>query len=384
MGRLKLSVALLVLTMSWQVSTAVAQEEDGLNNQNCTAILESYAANPKSVPKSVADACQQAINIAPGAGSPKPVAAAPAVDPCAGPGAQSSVQCWGPWAPPLSPAAGGATPPAATLKPHEYPTRPEILAIKDPDPVTPCDPGLPCGFATVVDGIGNVDTADNTTFARFDLAQDGTEFIVDAVDGRQFDSVDGMGTIFTARPDNYENMRSAGADGDLRSRLVARVLRQGSEIQAAGDVWAHGNAATGIANSGFFAWGVAISQADIDSLTNLGGTLNFSGVMSVDNSTVANISMTYGSSSTWSGDWTNPAYSFSAGGAVAGAGFLSDPAQFSSNVNSGFVQGGLVGSSGSRAAAHIIEVDLQGHGLVRDVGLLGETGGTGPGPTPLP
>ncbi len=382
MGRLKFSVALLVLAMPWQAATVLAQDASELNAQNCAAILENYAANPKSVPKAVADACQQAINIAPGAGSPKPVApvaAAPAPNPCAGPAAQGSVQCWGPWAAPLSPAAGGATPPAAPLTAPEYPTRPEILAIDDPDPVVPCDPGLPCGFATFVDGTGNVDTAANTQFARIDLAQDGSEFVITAQDGTVVDSVDGMSTVFTTRPDNYENMRASGADGTLRSRLIARVLRQGSDIQIAGDIWAHGDTATGSANSGFFAWGVAISQADIDALTNMGGTLNFSGPMSVDNSTMANISMTYGSASTWAGDWTNPAYSFSAGGAVTGASFLSDPAQFSSNVNSGFVQGALVGPAASRAAAHIIEVDLDGHGLVRDVGLLGATT-----PAPVP
>ena len=69
MGRFHLGIAYLVLALSGQVSTALAQED--VSNLDCAAILESYAANPKAVPKSVADECQQAINIAPGAGSPE-------------------------------------------------------------------------------------------------------------------------------------------------------------------------------------------------------------------------------------------------------------------------------------------------------------------------
>jgi len=376
MGRIKQILAVLVMALSWLASSVVAAED--VSNLDCTAVLESYAANPKAVPKSVADACQQAISIAPGAGSAQqPMAAAPQAlaDPCSGPGAQNSVQCWGPWFAPPQPLAG-PTPPAQVFDIFDEP-RPELVGlIIDPPnpPVTPCDPGLPCGFATVVTGAQNVAPANDTAFARFELAQDGSEFTVDPVSGDpDLASATGMTAGFTARPDQFENMRASGADGDLRSRLVARVLRQGQDIQISGDIWAHADVATGDVNSGFYAWGVAASQADIDALVNTGATLNFSGPMSVNNATAANISLSYSATPSWTGNWTNPAYAFSAGGNVSGANFLSDPSQFSSNVQDGFVQGALVGPASSRAAAHIIEVTLDGHGLVRDVGLLGAT-----------
>jgi len=370
MGRFHLGIACLVLALSGQVSTALAQED--VSNLDCAAILESYAANPKAVPKSVADDCQQAINIAPGAGSPREalVADSQAVDPCSGAGAQSSVICWGPWAAPLSPAAGGPALPTATLAPTEYPTRPEALAI-GPDPELPCSPGLPCGFATVVAGIQSIAPAAETAFAKFDLAQDGSQFSVDQ-DGTEINSATGMSVVYSDRPDEYENMRSGGAEGDLRSRLIARVLRQGDDIQIAADAWGHVDLDSGQRNSGFFAWGVAITQADIDALTRESTVLNFSGPMSVDNSTMANISLTYGADPSWSGDWNNPNYAFTAGGDLAGANFLSDPSQFSANVQEGFVQGAVVGTNSSRAVTHIVEVTLDGAGLVRDVGLLRE------------
>ena len=375
MGRFHLGIACLVLALSVQVSTALAQED--VANLDCAAILESYAANPKAVPKSVADACQQAIIIAPGGGSLREtmVADPQAVDPCVGAGAQASVICWGPWAAPLSPAAGGTGLPVATLSATEYPTRPEALGI-EPDPIEPdpaffCTAGLPCGFATVVAGIQSIAPAEETAFARFDLAQDGSEFTVDQ-DGAAIESATGMSTVYSDRPDGYENMRSAGAEGDLRSRLIARVLRQGDDVQMAGDIWGHVDLASDQRNSGFFAWGVAITQADIDALTSQGAVLNFSGPMSVDNSTMADIMLAYGSDPIWSGEWNNPSYEFTAGGDLVGANFISDPSQFSSNVQEGFVQGAVVGSDGSRGITHIVEVRLDGEGLVRDVGLLRE------------
>jgi len=371
MRRFHIGVACLVLALSSLGSTVMAGED--VSNLDCAAVLESYAANPKAVPKSVADACQQAINIAPGAGSPRETLSADpqAVDPCAGAGAQSSVICWGPWAAPLSPAAGGPALAAAMMTPSEYPTRPEALAII-PDPELPCSPGLPCGFATVVAGTQGHAPAEETAFARFDLAQDGSQFSVDQ-DGTEINSVTGMSTVISDRQDEYENMRSTGADGDLRSRLIARVLRQGDDIQIAADVWGHVDLESNSRNSGFFAWGVAITQADIDALTRDGTALNFSGPMSVDNSTMANISLAYGSDPSWSGEWSNPSYIFSAGGGLSGANFLSDPSQFSGNVQEGLVQGAVVSRGSSRAVTHIIDVTLEGHGLVRDVGLLRET-----------
>jgi len=89
----------------------------------------------------------------------------------------------------------------------------------------------------------------------------------------------------------------------------------------------------------------------------------------VDNSTVATISTTLGQN-VWTGQWNNPNYSFDAGGRIEGASFGSDPSQFSSNVQSGFVEGAIVGPSNRRAVTHAIDVELDGIGRLQDVGLL--------------
>ena len=176
MGRLSYpAVALLLLCAQL---TAHAQSAASPVTEDCTAVLESYAVDPKSVAQSAVDACEQAINIAPGAGAAANefMADTDAADPCAGPGAGSSVQCWGPWAAPLSPQAGGGAGVPAELVAYEYDPRPEVLGLEPvPDPpLTACEPGLPCGFATVVDGTTSQGPAEDTSFASFVLAADGT------------------------------------------------------------------------------------------------------------------------------------------------------------------------------------------------------------------
>lgn len=388
MGRIKLatvpSLFFAILSLGWQ-TPVLAQDTVDVSDQDCGAILASYAADPKSVPKGVADACEQAMMIAPGAGGNQ--AAAAAADPCSGSGSEASVQCWGPWAAVLQPLAGPTPPGPAPLEPFEEP-RPELLALNagdgsdgsiDPDfPVTPCSPGLPCGFATVVAGNNGLDTAENTQFANIDVAPDGSSFAI-AGDGVEIQSGENLSTNYSARPgENFENLRAgnetrAGFFAGEPSGLIARVLRDDEgELEIAGDYWSHTDGST--ENSGRFAWGRAVAQSDIDRLISGNAVLNFSGPMSVDNSTVANITLNYGATSTWTGGWENPGWEFTAGGGVFGANFVSDAAQFSDNVQEGFVQGALVGSPGDRAVTHIIEVVLDGPGLVRDVGLL-----TGPG-----
>ena len=115
-GLVSYVAACLLLAVSF---TATAQTQSApYVEQDCAAIMESYAADPKSVAPEAVDNCRNVVNIAPAAGSPL-VADASAVDPCAD--GADSVQCWGPWAAPLAPAAGGAGLPAAALGPTEYP-----------------------------------------------------------------------------------------------------------------------------------------------------------------------------------------------------------------------------------------------------------------------
>ncbi len=83
----------------------------------------------------------------------------------------------------------------------------------------------------------------------------------------------------------------------------------------------------------------------------------------------------FGTNPTWTGTWTNPGYSFGAGGTVSGADLISQPDQFTDNVvaDQSFVQGVLLGEpGGARGIAHIIDVTLEGQDRIKDVGLLRE------------
>jgi hypothetical protein len=226
---------------------------------------------------------------------------------------------------------------------------------------------------------------EETGLARFELAEDGSSFSVDnatvaaivaALEAPVIESVTGMDAEFTPRgEDDFENMRSRGQDGVRGSQLIARVTRRlDGTIENAADIWAHNDSPSevnsGVFASGMFAWGTTITQSDLDALNNVGGMLSFTGVMSVDNATVAAINVDMGPDASWNGTWTNPSYDFSAGGGFLDANFVSSADQFSDNVQSGFVQGVLQGPLGNNSIAHIIEVDLDEVGLVRDIGLL--------------
>lgn len=342
------------------------------SERDCADILEQWANDPDSVPRHLVDECKESM-AAETAPDIMPFAGAPAADPCAGPGAAGSAHCWGPWSS-LAPAASGEAPPPDLLPVDEYDLRPELANRYDPV-VGSCAPGTSCGFATIVDGISGQGPADNTVIDTFDLAGDGSQFTIAGGKAGEIASVGGMTPTFILRPDGYENMRAGGANGTQRSRLIARVSRNGNgDIVTAADAWANGDTGTGAAQSGFFAWGVSLAQNDLNALNTSGVSAVFSGQMSVDNATNATITVNFGSDPTWTGGWTNPGYNFGAGGALIGVDLVSDPAQFSGNVvgSDGFVQGALLGPSDAKSIAHAIDVDLEGIGRIRDVGLLHE------------
>jgi hypothetical protein len=370
--------AIVLLALPFQVSAAAAPSD-----ADCAALLERWAADPKAAPKSEVNACKdQLAAIAPAAG-PEPVVAAAAVDPCSGPGAAGSVLCWGPWSA-LAPAAAA---PLATLNfPDtivECASGSALVAeqcvprLEPVLPVAECQPGTPCGFATIVSGITSTGEADNTEFGRIDLAPDGTRFTIVPETGEPIDSVP-MTTVVTPRPDDgYGNLRSTGREGDVGSRLIARVEQdEDGEIKLAADIWTHGTREN--ARSGYFAWGTATSQAGLDALRAGNVSLNFTGPMSVNNATTGNITVNFDGNPDWTGTWANPAWSFGAGGTVSGPNLISQPDQFTSNVvgSGNFVQGALVGEGGvgeqggPRGITHIIDVRLEGQGRIKDVGLL--------------
>jgi hypothetical protein len=373
-------LTILFLFASPLVATAA---ETVQSDADCAALLERWATDPKAAPKAVINACknQLAQSAAPAPAAPAQIAA---TDPCAGPGAADSVLCWGPWAS-VAPAAGFREDPAQASIPDRdicdartEQCQPLVEIPAPPPPPEPplgsCTPGAPCGFATVVSGISSSDDAEDTTFARFEMAADGSQFTVSPEGGTEINSVTGMTTSVTERNDDYQNMRANGRVGDEQSRIVARVIRDDDDqVLLAADVWSHGNRANQTSQSGYFAWGTATSQAALDTLNAGNVSVNFSGPMSVDNRTVGSMTVDFGTNPTWTGTWTNPGYSFGAGGVASGADLISLPDQFSDNViaDQSFVQGVLLGEpGGARGIAHIIDVTLVDQGRIKDVGLL--------------
>lgn len=365
-----------------------AGEAPVLDDYECATVLERWAGDPKGVPNQLIDQCRQQLAAAKPAARhwPEPAAGPPeaAADPCAGPDAGSSVLCWGPWAAPLAPAAGPTPPPAPEpTRVADYDPRPELADPYGPDvlpdsgipplPLGSCAPGAPCGFATVVAGATSNAAAADTRFASIALAADGSQFSIDPGKPGQIDSVPGMTTNDLQRPDEFENIEARGRSGDEQSALVARVIRApgDGELRVAADIWTHGNRASRSANSGYFAWGNTTTRAGLDALAGRGAIVSFSGPMSVDNRTMASMTLDFGTRAQWSGNWVNPAYTFSAGGPISGVDLISDNRSFSANVLPGsVVQGAVLGEPGNQSIAHIVEVNLSGTGLVRDVGLL--------------
>jgi hypothetical protein len=388
MQKLLAIAAVALLALPFQANAATTRSD-----ADCAALLERWATDPKAAPRSEINACKdQLAAIAPATGPAPERAAAAAVDPCSGTGAADSVLCWGPWAA-LAPAA------AAPLASLDFPeTFIECDSVSDlanqcvpqlalVPPMNECQPGTPCGFATIVSGVTSTGEAEGTEFGRIDLAADGTRFVINPQTG---DAVGGeiasvpMTTNIQPRTDDYHNMRSSGRQGDVNSRLIARVVQdEDGEILLAADVWTHGTREN--ARSGYFAWGTATSQAGLDALNAGNVTLNFSGPMSVNNATTGNMTLNFGGTPSWTGSWTNPAWSFGAGGTVSGPNLISRPDQFTGNVtgSSSFVQGALVGEGGGgeqgspRGITHIIDVTLEGQGRIKDVGLLRDVA-TGP------
>lgn len=372
--------ALPLLTHAAEPAPATSARSDS----DCAQLIERWASDPKAAPKRDINACKDQLAAAPPASRFAEPAAEPAtvasLDPCAGPDAASSVLCWGPWAA-LAPAAAA---PLVTLDLPESPVDCSMISqlaaqcvpqIAPVLPVEGCTPGTPCGFATIVSGVTSTGDPENTEFGRFDLASDGTQFSVSPQSGGQrgdkINSVP-MTTIVTPRPDGYGNLRASGRQGEVNSRLIARV-EQGNNgnILLAADVWTHGTRDN--AQSGYFAWGTATSQSGLDALNAGNITLNFAGPMSVNNATTGAMTVNFGTNPTWTGTWTNPAWSFGAGGTVTGVNLISQPGQFTSNVvgSGNFVQGALVGEQGGpRGITHIIDVTLAGQGHIKDVGLL--------------
>ena len=382
----------VVLLAALMIGNQAVAEQD---NFNCGDVLERWAVEPEAVDPDRVEYCKGVKGVAAwpvGADSDRAAATAStaSADPCSGPNAGASAHCWGPWSA-LAPAAAGG--PGA---PQPVPTdlveqRPELASNYGPNPQIPvqppiepplppdvplgaCGAGASCGFPTIVDGPDTKAPANDTTLGRFDVTDNGG-YVIRSEGNPDIELVTPLLTRFTPRPDDYENMEALGIDGDFRSLVLARVIRNsGGEVIEAVDLWINSNASTGAANSGFFAWGTAMPQAGLDELNaGAGVSATFSGVMSVDGSTFSTITVDFGTQPSWVGTWANPAFSFDAGGVVVGPDLVSEAASFSDNVGAdSYVRGAVLGQPNNKSIAHVIDVDVAGVGRVRDVGLLRE------------
>ena len=368
------AVALIALPMLGHAADVPRSDDD------CAKLLERWASDPKAAPKWVIDKCKEQLTRAePPAAAEPPPAVVTDTDPCSGPGAGDLVLCWGPWDR-LAPAAAGPEVIEPLDRYRDPETRPELAdafgpdLLPDPIPELPlggCAPGAPCGFATIVSGVTSDGNVEDTEFGRFNLAPDGSSFDVQPQSGDEINSVP-MTTNVQPRPDGYGNLRGRSAPGDEQSRLIARVVQDDDgNVLLAADIWTHGTREN--SRSGYFAWGTTTSQAGLDSLNAGNVTASFSGPMSVNNLTTANMTVNFGASPTWTGNWVNPAWSFGAGGTLTGGNLISQPGKFTENVvgTGNFVQGALVGEAGGpRGLIHVIDVTLADQGHIRDVGLM--------------
>jgi len=369
------SCLLIMVTLIFSTHALAINQPSPLSEKDCALLLEDPSITPKSITPELLESCSAIPDIAPAAG-----VAAAASDPCSGPQSAGSVYCWGPWTA-LSPAAGG-NPNAPVVFSEEQP-RPELSNVYDPDvvpdldlPLEGCAPGsTSCGFATVVEGSSGTDDADNTEIVNFALAADGSSFTVAPGTNEEVTSVEDMSTNFAPQGGELYILDSLGIEADQDgvqvSQLQSRVKSaDGSTVQYGADYWGNAsqdNSGTTV-NSGNYAWGSATGVNDLEALNNLGGSVGFSGVMSGDNTTTANVTLNYDGSNTWTSSFAG-GYNFIAGGDMVGVDFISDPAQFSANVTDGYVQGVALGPLGDQAVAIAVDVILNSGG-VTDVGLL--------------
>lgn len=383
---------LLALSL-WVISPYAHSAGLVLSDSDCQDILARWNSDPASVPQQLVDTCRGQIASAAGAVSvtanqtEESVSGPAGGDPCGGPNAANSVFCWGRWSV-LAPAAGGAAGVSSTaiedprirpelaeeLEPQltmvDPPIEPPVLAM----PLGSCGTGVPCGFATLTDGLDTVANGDETTTARFDLQTDGSQFTVDSGGNNQLVSNDNMVQTPSIGLAKYESVQ-----GDTASQFIAELDQNGGDLNSAYGFWKHGQTANQTpdnTNSGVFVWGLTSSQATLDSLNNGGADISvaFSGVMLGDTTTATSMTVNFGAQPDWVGNWSNTtaAFDFSAGGNVVGVDLISDPTRFSGNVipDQSFIQGVLFGELGDQSIGHVIDVTLTDGRILRDAGRL--------------
>lgn len=257
----------------------------------------------------------------------------------------------------------------------------------NPPPFASCEAGASCGFAVLDPNFCAL--PEDQTVGGFDLANDGSAFVFDDAGDNEVRSLTNMSATSYQGEDAFH-----ASNGTVESGVAGRFdTDDNGDLILASGLWGHGTEGFvehGVshtdrpADGGNFVWGVASSQQTLSELStqgiNNGGagiSLHFAGSLQRNTDTQAHITVNFGSSANWRGQWdaANTDHSFSAGGNVQGANLLSDASQFSANVDAGrsAIQGVLLGERHSLSVIHALDIALKNGALIKDVGHLIET-----------
>lgn len=227
-----------------------------------------------------------------------------------------------------------------------------------PEVKSPCEAGMPCGFARVDRG-GSESNNDYVAAFALDMQEPGGE---DEEPGTVAFGV-GAGTLLdpntTGETTSDTEEAAYGSDLvrtlDRRAESILRgdILRDESDTkQVVNGFWQHGE------NTGDFVWGITATADEMNRLASeLGGdTLAVYQGFTMNGGTV-DMQVNFDAAS-WSGEF-NGAIDFSASGDVVGSGFVSDANGFSENIAKGAVKGGFV-NAGQNVIGGYEVVDTEG------------------------
>lgn len=311
---------------------------------------------------------------------------------------EDSVYRWGRWAV-LAPAAGaeeviafapagtndlGRCESAANCPSFNGPTdTPEEPPVEPPVAVSPCEAGLPCGFARVDHPYdpSQASKPESSDIVPFELMlDDGAQTVAFVVDPGSVSEIQSA-TV----PASIQTSAVPGAVNTLRgSPVVLRGQIQARNPQAAlvQGLWRNtnsGDSANIIVNGGEFVWGVTASADEMQSLiSSLGGDMTavYQGITmgtTNGNEGAVRLDINFGNA-TWSGQF-DADISFAASGDVVNSGFVSNANGFSGNIVSGEVKGGFVNAgnnaiggyevvdTNSIQAADVFNTTLQGSSI---------------------
>lgn len=285
-----------------------------------------------------------------------------------------SVHRWGRWAV-LSPAAGGeeaaAFPVAANEigrceagancpgiqlnsrpqppeepPPEEPPVEPPVEPPQPPEATSPCEAGMPCGFARVdtpYDPAAEVAPEESrieSFSVQFDHENGQVAFAVAPGEEGEIQS-ETVPAVYTAFIVESEE----GFGSDLRGTLT----RDGARPVVSQGLWSdtvESDEEQSELVGGEYVWGITATAED---LQQLAGDLGGETIAVYDGLTMGAMNGSEGAvrlevdfdAAEWSGDFDG-AVAFSASGEVVGSGFVSDADGFSSNIATGDVKGGFV------------------------------------------